>query len=442
MASLADLTYDDVVARSSKEPDWLRATRSEAFQALEGLAWPTPKDEDWRHTDPRGIPLDRPITALGGNAAPRTTGIAATVELPAGQAHIVNGRVVDDSVAAYAAEQGVVITDLASASGEQADLLADELGSVVGAEDAFAAANLAAFTGGVLVSVPANVELSAPIVVTVGVTEPGTHLPRLFVRLGENARADVYIERSGSAEATVVEVAEFLLADHAALRVASTQDWGAGVAHMGWHRGKLGRSADLRSLEATFGGDTVYIRPEVTLDGEGANGELYGVYYSSDDQRFEHRCLAHHRASHTTSDQVYKGAVQGTSRSVWYGNIRIEAHAKATSSDETNRNLILSEDAKADSIPFLEILTSDVVACGHHSSVGQLDEMQLFYLESRGIPRPDAARLLVFGFFAEVLERIDIDAVAETLLGEIEGELKDAPTLVMDQRRDHRRVTA
>ncbi len=444
MATLSALTAAAVASLSEAagEPDWLRDRRQSALEALDGLPWPTPKVEEWRHTDPRRIALDRELVTRGGDLAARPGGIVDALEAPAASLRIVDGAVVEASVTEEAAAKGVVVSDLATAAATHAELVESALGEVVGAEDAFTAASLAAFTAGGFVHVPAGVELAAPVTVTIQVSAPGAHLPRLLVHLGANARADLYVDRSGSAEATVVEVVELVAEDGAAARVASTQDWGDGVAHVGWHRAQVGRNADVRSLEATFGGDTVYVRPDVALAGEGANGELYGVYYSSEEQRFEHRATSHHQASHTSSDQVFKGALQGESRAVWYGNIRIEADAKATTSDETNRNLILTEGAKADSIPFLEILTSDVIACGHHSSVGQIDELQLFYLESRGIPRPEAARLLVFGFFKEVLDRIDLEGVTDTLLEEIEAELKGAPTALMDQRRDHRRVTS
>jgi Fe-S cluster assembly protein SufD len=138
----------------------------------------------------------------------------------------------------------------------------------------------------------------------------------------------------------------------------------------------------------------------------------------------EHRSVILHEGSHTTSNLVYKGALQGRSSATFFGNIRIEPQAKATSSDQTNRNLILTDGAKADSIPFLEIHNSDVVRCGHHSSVGQVDEEQVFYLRSRGLTREEAVRLLVFGFFAEVMERINLPAVTDTVLREIEQEIR------------------
>ncbi|QBI21405.1 SufD family Fe-S cluster assembly protein [Egibacter rhizosphaerae] len=439
MATLNDLTEADVVAQSEAagEPEWLRDARQAAYKDFSDHAWPTNRVEEWRHTDPRRIPRDRELVTAGeaGDIGVRAEGIAVHLEGYSARLRIVDGVVVDASVEPEAAALGVVATDLATAAREHPELVRDQLGAAVGAEDAFTAANLAAFTAAGFIHVPPEVELERPVAVTIQLTRPGTHLPRLLAHFAPNARGDLVIDRTGGADATVVEVVEVVAEAGAAVRVANSQGWDDGCAHVGWHRARVGRDAEAKALEATFGGGTVYLRPDVRMTGEGANGELYGVYFAGGDQSFQHRCLIHHDAARTTSESVYKGALQGESHTVWYGNIRIEPHAKATTSDETNRNLILTDGARADSIPFLEILTSDVVGCGHHSSVGQLDELQLFYMESRGIPRPVAARMLVFGFFSEVLERVEIPGVTEVLQGEIERELQEAPTALMDPRR-------
>lgn len=444
MTLITELNEQDVLDLSGRlgEPALLRDRRLEAFKALSDLSWPTPRDEDWRHTNPRRIPLDRDLVtaqiAARRPTAPeeRSRGIiAAVADDLAAHARLVDGFVADVRLDDRAAAAGVVVTDLSTAATQHADLLREHLGAVVEPNEVFAAANQAAFTGGVFIHVPANATIAAPIGVTVEVTAEGTSLPRVFAVVGENAAARLYVDHTGSAEATVVEVVEIVLRDGATLEMVSSQDWGRGVAHVANHRATVGRDARFQSLEATFGGDTVYVRPNVGLDGAGGSGELLGVYFGSEGQQFEHRSQIHHNASHTQSNSVYKGALQGDSRATWFGNIRIEKHAKSTTSDETNRNLILTQGAKADSIPFLEIETADVVSCGHHSSVGQMDELQLFYLESRGIPRDEAARMLVYGFFAEVLEMTDLPGVTETLLAEIEAEVQSAPTTLMDQRR-------
>ena len=441
MTLLKELTEQDVLATSAAlaEPALLRDRRLEAFKALADLAWPTVRDEDWRYTNPRRIPLDRAIVAAGSKAADvalPTEGIVAAVEGEvSASARIVDGVLVDAWVGEAASNAGVVVTDLTTAANDHAELVREHLGAIVAPDEVFAAASLAAFTTGLFIYVPRGVELSAPIAVTVQVSSEATSVPRVLAIAGDQSSMRLYIDHAGSAPATVNEVVEMVVGGGATLEMVSAQDWGPGVTHVANHRASVGRDASYQSLEVTFGGDTVYVRPNVGLDGAGGSGELLGVYFGNEGQQFEHRSQIHHNASHTQSNSVYKGALQGNSRATWFGNIRIEKHAKQTTSDETNRNLILTQGAKADSIPFLEIETADVTACGHHSSVGQIDEQQLFYLESRGIPREEAARLLVYGFFAEVLDDVDLPGVRDTVLAEIEREVRAAPTTLMDQRR-------
>ena len=433
-----ELTEDDVLALSDAfgEPGWLRDRRLEAFKTFSDLPWPTGREEEWRYTSPRSFDLTREVLTAGGDVAVRDTGIVAPVEGQlAATIRIVDGAVVGTSMTPQAESAGVVVASLAEAATTHQAIVQEALGSAVTAETKHDALSLAAFTGSAFVYVPNNVELDQPIAVTVQTTAAGAIAPRILVVLGDNASAQVYIDHAGDAATTVVESAEVVLAPGARAQVVSAQDWGASVDHIGTHTGLVGANAEYRHLEVSLGGKTVYLRPDVRLDHPGGTGDMLGVYFCDEGQHIEHRSLIHHNASHTTSNLIYKGALQGDSRATFYGTIRIEEHAKATASDETNRNLILTDKARADSIPVLEILNSDVVRCGHHSSVGQVDELQMFYLESRGIPREEAARLLVFGFFAEVTDRINLPAVTDVVLAEVEREIRSGPTALMNQRR-------
>lgn len=436
MTTINDLTEQDVLALSAAadEPDWLRERRQEAFKAFADLAWPDIRVEEWRYTDPRRFDLGRPILDVGPAAGAGAVGSIGTTagNTVAARAWVTDGRFAG---ASFDGAQRIVVTDLATAAHEHPEIVRAHLGSVVCPDEKFAALNLAAFTGGAFVLVPDEVEIDRPIIVTVQAARDGASLPRVLVVVGRNAKATVYIDHTGDAGQTVVEVVEVVVGEGAIAHVASSQGWGPRVDHLGVHTGLVRQNGDYRHLEVTLGGRTVYVRPDVRLDHPGGNAELLGAYFCDEGQQIEHRSLIHHNASHTTSELVYKGALQGDSRSTFFGNIRISPHAKATSSDQTNRNLILTDKARADSIPFLEIENSDVVRCGHHSSVGQVDEIQLFYLESRGIPREEAARLLVFGFFAEVTDRIDLPGVTEAVLAEVERAIRSGPTALMDQRR-------
>ncbi len=433
-----ELTEQDVLAISARldEPDWLRVRRQEAFKAFSDLPWPTPRDEEWRYTRPSRFDLQRELRLEGGEAPQVKRGIVAAVsEQLAGTVHISDGATVDVSAGEEARQAGVVLSALSAAAGERGEQVARTLGSVVGCGEKFDALNLAAFSTGAYVYAPADARLRQPIGITVTATRDGALTPRVLIHAAPHAELTVYVDHVGGSDTTVVEVVEVVVEEGATVRLVTSQDWEGAVAQMATHRGRVGDNANYQHLEVTLGGDTVYVRPDVELSGAGGNAELLGLYFGSAGQQIEHRSLIHHDASHTSSTSVYKGALQGQSRAAWIGNIRIEPHAKATSSDETNRNLILTEGAKADSVPFLEILTSDVVQCGHHSSVGQVDELQLFYLESRGIPRDEAARLLVFGFFAEVLGRVDLPGITDTVMAEIEQEIASGPTRLMDERR-------
>jgi Fe-S cluster assembly protein SufD len=435
---LNEITEDDVIALSSSlgEPDWLLDRRLEGFKAFADIEWPTVRTEEFRYTDPRRFGLGREVISSAGPTPSRSGGITAGVrDRLGGEAMLVDGRVVRATVCAEAAEQGVVIGDVSALAADRPELVRDVLGTNPMDGRKFAALNLAAFTGAVLVHVPAGVELTDPLAITLLAASEGASLPRVVVHLGANARANVYVDHAGDAEQTVVEVIETVLDQGAAVHVVTAQDWGDRVDHIASHVGIPGDTAEYRHLEVTLGGKTVYVQPDVHLVGRGSHGELLGVYFTDEGQHVEHRSLIRHDGSHSSSEVVYKGALQGKSHATWYGNIRIEKHAKACAADETNRNLILSDGAKADTIPFLEILCSDVASCGHHSSVGQVDELQLFYLTSRGIPREEAAQMLVFGFFSEVTDRIQLPGVTETVLAEIADAIRTGPTALMDQRR-------
>jgi Fe-S cluster assembly protein SufD len=422
-------------SQAHDEPDWLRDRRQEAYKAFADLEWPHNRIEEWRYTDPRLFDFGRAPVLDAGTTDRLTAGITVVADDLDGVLRIVDGGVVEATVCAEAQEQGVIVADLSTAARDHEQLVRAHLGSVVGDDEKFDALNLAAFTAGGFIYVPDDVELGNPIAVSVQVTAEGAHLPRILVVTGAHAKATIYVDHAGDVDTTVVEAIEVVAGTGSQVHVVTAQDWGDHVDHIASHRGLVCDNADYQHVEVTLGGRTVYIRPDVKLDHPGGNAELLGVYFSDDEQRFEHRSLIHHNASRTSSNLIYKGALQGTSRATFFGNIRIEPHAAATSSDQTNRNLILTDGAKADSIPFLEIENSDVVRCGHHSSVGQVDEAQLFYLQSRGIPREEAARLLVFGFFAEVTDRIALPGVADLVLAEVEREILHGPTTLMDPRR-------
>jgi Fe-S cluster assembly protein SufD len=431
LARLDGLDDDAVRSIAGDEPSWLVDRRLAATKRYTDQAWPDSRaDEFWRSTPfAKRIPVDLPVAR--GSDAVAVGSLVSSLEAETVEATIVDGALTEVVVPAALAEQGVVVVDLAEAASSHEELVREHLGSLTtsgsgtGAdEDRTVTANDAAWTGGVFVHVPAEIELAAPIGIHVHVTEPGAHLPRVLVVLGHHARATLYLEHTSTeqVEALVDEVAEFVVGDAARLDVVSLQEWGDGVRHLGLQKAAAHRDATVRHLSVTVGGHTVRLRPEVDLVGPGSSTRPLGLYFADEGQWFDLQPYVRHLAPHASSDVLFKGALQGRSRTVFRGNIFVHKDAVGTATDETNRSLILSPGARADSTPFLEIECADITA-GHGSATGQIDARHLFYLESRGIPRAQALRLIVQGFFREILTEVELPGVEDRAMGHIEAEI-------------------
>ena len=433
------LSEDALTGRceAAGEPSWLRDRRLTAYKRYLDQSWPdSHQDEYWRST-PFHKRFDTDAALVVGSAdAVAPESLASSLELPSAELTIVDGGVVDATVPADLDAAGVVVTDLAEAADTHRDLVEKHLGSLTtlspdgtGAdEDRTVTVNDTAWTAGAFVYVPPEVEVEGPIGVQVHVTQPGAHLPRVLVVLGHHAKATVYIQHTGApAEggALVDEVVEAHVGDAASLAVVSLQEWSGDVAHFALQKAAVSRDGTYRHLSVNIGGATVRLRPEVDLVGEGASCFPLGIYFADEGQHFDLQPYIRHIAPHASSDVLYKGALQGASRTVFRGNVLVGHEAVGTDTNETNRTLILTEGARADSTPFLEIFCADVKA-GHGSATGQLDARQLFYLEARGIPREQAVRLIVYGFFREVLDRLDAPGVRERAMAHIEQEIESA----------------
>lgn len=272
-----------------------------------------------------------------------------------------------------------------------------------------------------LVTVAADVELDEPVEVSL-VGAGGMAFQRVLIRVGANSRAVVILEHSGSA--VVAGNVEALLAEGADLTMVSVQDWADDAVHAGHHHAEIGRDAEYRSIVVTLGGDLVRLVPTVSYAGPGGGAELLGVYFADAGQHLEHRMFVDHGPAHCRSRVTYKGALQGReAHTVWIGDVLIRATAVGTDTYELNRNLVLTEGGRADSVPNLEIETGEIAGAGHASATGRFDDEQLFYLQSRGIDADSARRLVVLGFFAEVLDRIPSQPLRERLLRAVESEL-------------------
>jgi Fe-S cluster assembly protein SufD len=408
-------------ARALGGPDWLVARRVAAAERVADLAWPTAAEELWRYSRIGELDLARyrPFTEdelgrPGDERAPGGGPWAAEAGSHSAMLVVRDGRVVHHEIDPGLEAKGVRVCGIATCD-------ADELEGLLGAashssEDAFTVLHDAFLAGGAFVQVPSGVVVEDPILVLHWCEgDQRASFPHTIVSLGEHAEATV-LDRFGSPETDhlVDSVTELLVADRAHLRYLSVQQHGTRTWHLGLQRAVLGRGAVVRTSAVALGGDYARLRSESLLQGEAAESDQLAVYFGDGTQMLDFRTLQDHDAPRTRSDLLFKGAVEDTARSVYSGLVRLRPTAQKSNAFQTNRNLVLSEGASAESIPNLEIEANDV-KCSHASTVGPIDDDQLYYLESRGIPRDDAERLIVLGFFDDVFERLPIGALSSGL---------------------------
>jgi Fe-S cluster assembly protein SufD len=272
-----------------------------------------------------------------------------------------------------------------------------------------------------VVRIPAAAQLSDAVTVRLA-GHPGKAYGHLVVDAGAHSKATVVVEHTGPSR--VAANVEVIVGDGAELTVVSAQHWDDGAVHLAAHAALVGRDATYRHVNITLSGSVVRIVPTVRFAGPGGHAELLGVSFAGDGQHFESRLFVDHSEPHCTSNVLYKNALLGHSaRTVWIGDVRIRPTAVGTETYEMNRNLLLSDGARADSVPNLEIETGDIAGAGHASATGRFDDLQLFYLQSRGIPEEEARRLVVRGFFADVVERIGIPELEDQIMTTIEARL-------------------
>lgn len=289
--------------------------------------------------------------------------------------------------------------------------------------DRFVARVLAEVPTTLLVDVPAETDVVEPVVVDlVGHDAAHTEAGHLALRFGRHSRATVVLNHTGSA--SMAQVVEVVVGDGAEVTVVSIQDWADDAVQLTLTQARVGRDATYKHAAISFGGDLVRMDANVTYDGPGGSAELLGLYFADAGQHLEHRLFADHTAPRTKSHVVYKGALQGEkAHTVWVGNVLIRKIAEGIDTYEENRNLVLTDGCQADSIPNLEIETGEIVGAGHASATGRFDDNQLFYLRSRGIEESEARRLVVHGFFNDLIRKLDVPQLEERLVRTVEDEL-------------------
>jgi len=251
----------------------------------------------------------------------------------------------------------------------------------------------------------------------------GSEFSRTVITAGAHSKATVIVENSGSA--TIGEEIEIRLEAGSNLTFITLQEWSENSVHLGRHHAIVGRDATFNSITVTIGGSLVRLLPTVEYSDQGGSAELLGLYFATDGQHLEHRVHVEHGIPHAKSRVTYKGVLAGDqARTVWIGDVFIRGNAEGTDTYELNKNLLLTDGARADSVPNLEIETGEIVGAGHASTTGRFDDEQLFYLMSRGIPMADARRLVIRGFFTEIINKIGNEAIEERLMNRIDAQLE------------------
>ena len=300
------------------------------------------------------------------------------------------------------------------------------LGSVLAPGDHTSVVAWNAFTSAQIVTVPKKTELSAPIMIDIDGDEL-TRVQHLALRVESQSVATIVMNHRGGGHGALNQTVEIEAGDASDLTIVSIQEWDDEFLHASNHRIAIGRDAKVRHIIVTLGGDLVRICSDTDYRGPGGELTMLGLYFVDSGQHLEHRVFVDHSQPNCYSRVTYKGALQGKdAHSVWIGDCLIREAADGTDTYELNRNLVLSEGAKADSVPNLEIENGEIIGAGHASATGRFDDEQLFYLMSRGIAEADARRLVVRGFFAELIEQIGVPQVQEHLMNAIEKELERA----------------
>ncbi|MGH3100916.1 MAG: Fe-S cluster assembly protein SufD, partial [Thermoleophilia bacterium] len=328
-----------------------------------------------------------------------------------------------------AVEDGPVVLPLSVARERHPELVEPHLGRVVAADDVFTRWNEDSWDGGAFVWVPRGVRVDAPILLTAIADAAGTALHRrTLIVLDEGAEAEVWEQNlSGTtdAETMLTSVVELRVGQNAKLRYVC----GQGLSEKSWifgtQRAVVERDGSLDWVALGFGSARGKVRMETNLAGQGAEGRVTGAYAGRGEQHLDYDTTQEHAAPNTVSDLAFRGVLSGSATAVWRGMIRVEEDAQRTNAYQENRNLLLSKSAHADSIPGLEIMANDV-RCTHGATLGQVDREQLFYLMARGLPRSEAERLIVRGFFSEILDRIQLEPVREALGDALEARIPEA----------------
>lgn len=434
-------TREALLALSERlnEPDWMKEKRQVAWSVFEEMPMPTTSDEDWRRTDIRSLKWDGLHLFVESGLKP----VSKMVDLPgylrtaldegreaAGRLALVNGHVLYREVADELVEQGVIFTDLSTAVREHPDLVQKYFMTecVAPSDGKFAALNGAFWQGGTFLYVPKDVEIKQPFQVAIALEGEGTAIFPHALIVAERFANFTYIEETvspdGTGQALSDGIVEIIAGDGAQIRYVEVQRWAENVFNFNTKRA-VHRPDSLVAWEmGQLGGRLTKTYLDSILTGNGSSTEINAVYFVSGKQHLDLDTLMHHIGLGTGGDLLLKGAGRDNARAIFQGMIKIDASGQQTNSYLKNDNLLLSDHARADSIPSLQIDANDVRA-SHGATVGRIDEEYIFYLQSRGVPRNTAVRMIVEGFFSTVFDRMSQERVREKLAAAVSAKIGD-----------------
>jgi Fe-S cluster assembly protein SufD len=407
------------LSASKNEPEWMRELRLRAWQVFEMLPMPTRQDEEWRRTDISKLKLEDlvPFAAASG------TEVQSPLQLNGNHGGTLTHRnsvTVERTFEKDLAGQGIIFTDLDSAVREHPDLVKKYFMTegVPADSNKFAALNGAFWSGGTFLYVPKRTEVALPLRALYTLTEAGAGIfTHTIVVLEEGSRLS-FIEEYAAAplDRTSLNagVVELFVGREAHLTFVSLQEWSENVVDISTQRAVLGRDSRLDWLVVGLGRGITKANIEAALDGPGANAQMLGILWGAGNQHTDYHTVQDHLAPHTTSDLLYKSALGDHARSIFSGTIRVLKGAMGTDAYQANRNILLSPDASAFPSPNLEIEANEV-RCTHGATIGKVDADQLFYLMARGISRDMATRMIVEGFFEDVLGREPVESIRNNL---------------------------
>ncbi len=406
-----------------QEPQWLKEMRQQAWNQAEAMQWPERRHEEWLRTDIRMFQINRfgIPSSVASDVEPEQVAEAhqlrAGVET-AGQIETLDSQIVNASLKETWKERGVLFGSLEDHCESQADLVREYLFSVTNTEhDKFAALHAATWAGGQILYVPRGVVIDEPLHIGSVLSGGGTDTTHTLVILEEGAEATLLHECNSldpSASGLHLGGIEIIQKPNSHLRYVNLQEWGHKTFNFAMQKATVDRDATLQWTLAAMGSQLTKVNQSVDLVGPGANSQVNGVMFTEARQHIAYHTLQHHKAPNCRSDFLYKSAQQDNSRTVWRGMIKVDPEAQKTDGYQRNDNLVLSSNARADSIPGLEIEADDV-RCTHGSTTAKVDEEQIFYARCRGFTRKEATRMIVSGFFQQIFDRITIDSVRDAL---------------------------